>query len=129
MILDLDRNTLDTQAADRPGTRLRDGKAPPDRDRRRGAYLFFFSDHASPRQGPTNVREGRSQRRCAEVPEHSVLVRRAPPQHDEQYHQSDNTGDHREQHRWRGGAHPLEGLLSAGPDTLRGLPGLLLGQR
>ena len=46
-------------------------------------FFFFFPDHASPRQGPTNVREGRSQRRCAEVPEHSVLVRGAPPQHDE----------------------------------------------
>ena len=129
MILDLDRNALDTQAADRPGTRLRDGKAPPDRDRRRGADLLLLRPRLATAGGATNVREGRSQRRCAEVPEHSVLVRRAPPQHDEQYHQPDNTGSYRAQHRWRGGAHPLEGLLSAGPNALRGLLGLLLGLR
>ena len=95
MILDLDRNALDTQAADRPGTRLRDGKAPPDRDRRRGADLFFFCDHASPRQGPPTSGRVSHREGAPRCPEHSALVRRAPPQHDEQYHQSDNTGGYR----------------------------------
>jgi hypothetical protein len=64
--------------------------------------------------------------------QHSALVRGAPPQHDEddqQYHQPDNTGGYRSQHRWRCGARPLVDLLSAGPNALRGLLSLLLGLR
>jgi hypothetical protein len=75
---------------------------------------------------------GGARRRGRGGPQHSALVRGAPPQHDEddeQYHQPDNTGGYRAQHRWRGGARPLVGLLSAGPNALRGLLGLPLGLR
>ena len=87
-----------------------------------GVPIFFAT---TPRHG-----SGPPRQEGAEVaPAHSALVRGAPPQHDEddeQCQQPDNTGA---QHRWRGGAHPLVGLLSAGSNALRGLLGLLLGLR
>jgi hypothetical protein len=98
MILDLDRNALDAQAVDREDLRLGlgcDGKSTARSRSTPGVQIFFFCDHASPRQWPTNVREGRSQRGCRGGPEHSALVRRAPPQQDEQYHQSDDAGGYR----------------------------------
>jgi hypothetical protein len=61
----------------------------------------------------------------ARRPPASASVGGPPSQDDEQHHEPNKTGGYRAQHRWRGGARPLVGLLvgllSAGLDAFGGM--------